>query len=96
MLTIEALSKTTVSLSGRFDASQVQRAEMVLNQITETCILDCTGLEYISSAGIGVILALYKRLDERGGTVKMTNVSALIRQVFHYAGLDKVFSIEGS
>lgn len=94
MLQIETADRSTVLLSGRFDATQVQKAESVLEEIEGDCILDCRGLEYISSAGIGVILATFKRLHDRSASFKMTNVNQEIRQVFRYAGLDKIMGID--
>lgn len=95
MLKAELTGDATVRLTGRFDASQVGVAEAVLDHIETTCTIDCEALEYISSAGIGVILGTYKRLFEKGDTLKMIHVNAQIRQVFKYAGLDKVFVVEG-
>lgn len=94
MLQIETADQATVVLSGRFDASQVRKAESVLEEIEGDCILNCQGLEYISSAGIGVILATFKRLHDRNASLKMTNVNQEIRQVFRYAGLDKIMGID--
>ncbi len=94
MLRIETADRSTVLLSGRFDATQVQKAESVLEEIEGDCILNCQGLEYISSAGIGVILATFKRLNDRSSSLKMTNVNQEIRQVFRYAGLDQILGIE--
>lgn len=91
----ELIGDATVRLTGRFDAAQVGVAEAVLDHVETTCTIDCEALDYISSAGIGVILGTYKRLHEKGETLKMTKVNPQIRQVFKYAGLDKVFIVEG-
>ena len=96
MLKIQRLNDTIVQISGRFDASQVETAEEVLDRVTASLELDCQNLEYISSAGIGVLLGTFKRLHQTGQTLAMTNVNPRIRQVFKYAGLDRVFRIEGS
>lgn len=93
MLQIEATDKSHVTLTGRFDASQVSTAEVVLNDVEGHCILDCQRLDYISSAGIGVILATYKRLHDQGGSLRMINANDHIRQVFRYAGLDKFIDL---
>jgi len=94
MLNIELLENGVVRCAGRFDASQVETAEEVLDHIETSCTLDCTDLEYISSAGIGVLLGTFKRLNGKGETFAMINVNPQIRKVFGYAGLDKVFRIE--
>ena len=43
-----------------------------------------------------MILGTYKRLHDQGHTFKMINVNEHIRQVFRYAGLDKIISMESS
>lgn len=83
-----------VLLSGRLDASQVQKAKDGLAGLDGPSILDFSGLEYISSAGIGVILATYKRLHDAGHSLRLVNMTDRIRNVFQYAGLDRVFTIE--
>lgn len=94
MLKIDLADKSTVVLTGRFDASQVSQADPIFDGLEGNCTIDCKALDYVSSAGIGVILGTYKRLHEAGFTLRMTNVNAMIRQVFKYAGLDKLISME--
>jgi anti-sigma B factor antagonist len=84
----------TVRLTGRFDASQVEAATAVLSALDGPTELDCSGLDYISSAGLGLILVAHKRLQDAGHTLTMTGVSQRIRNVFHYAGLDGILTIE--
>ena len=83
-----------VLLSGRFDASQVEKAKMTFAKITTTSVVDFKNLEYISSAGLGVLLQTQKRLSESGGSIKLKNMNKHIRDVFMYAGFDKIFQIE--
>ena len=83
-----------VMMVGRLDASQAPKAEAVLNKVTGDCIIDCTDLDYVSSAGIGAILATYKRLYDRGQRLRLTNANPQITKVFHYAGLAKLFGME--
>jgi anti-sigma B factor antagonist len=83
-----------VRLIGRLDASQADAATEALRRLTGPAVADCAGLEYISSAGIGVILEVYKRLHEAGHTLVLTNLTPRIRNVFGYAGLDRVLRLE--
>jgi anti-sigma B factor antagonist len=96
MLKIELANKSTIVLTGRFDASQVSQADPIFDSLEGNSILDCKGLDYVSSAGIGVILGTYKRLHDQGLSFKMINVNEHIRQVFRYAGLDKIISMESN
>ena len=93
MLKIEFVDKSTIALTGRFDASQVTRADPFFDSLEGHSTIDCKGLDYVSSAGIGVILGTYKRLNDVGFTLKMINVNEHIRQVFRYAGLDKIINM---
>jgi anti-sigma B factor antagonist len=55
--------------------------------------LDLSGLEYISSAGLGVLLKTQKRLMATGGTLRMARASAHLREIFQYTGFDQIFEI---
>lgn len=94
MFEIKITEPGKVFLSGRFDAAQAENAEAAFKSVNESCVVDCTDLDYISSAGIGVIIATYKRLYDKGADLRLTNLNNRIKQVFHYAGLNKIFNIE--
>lgn len=83
-----------VFLSGRFDASQSEKAKSVFETLNGPTTVDLGGLEYISSAGISVLLAAFKRLRDSGAPFKLVQVPPRIRTVFQYAGLDRIFVIE--
>lgn len=83
-----------VSLSGRFDAAQVEKARAVFDQVKGSATVDFAALEYISSAGLGILLMTQRRLRESGaGGLKLVNLNKHIRDVFQYAGFDKIFEI---
>jgi anti-anti-sigma factor len=50
-------------------------------------------LEYISSAGISVIMQVWKRLDAQGSKLSLVGMIPRVRNVFAYAGLDRVLDI---
>lgn len=83
-----------VALHGRLDASQADLAQERLDRLTGPVTLDFAKLDYISSAGIGVVVETYKRLHRSGGGLKLVNLQPRIRTVFAYAGLDRVLTIE--
>ena len=95
MFEIKFGDKGEVLLDGRFDASQTAVAKSVLAEITDSRVVDCSNLEYISSAGLGILLMTQKRLKAAGGELTLVNVNHHIRDVFRYSGLDQVFKIEG-
>lgn len=93
MLEIREGSNHDLILTGRFDASQVEKARGVFLSLSEGKTLDFSGLEYISSAGLGVLLAAQKRLSQRGHALRLVNVNSHIRDVFRFSGFDQIFEI---
>ena len=85
---------SAIKMVGRFDAAQVRRAQEVLDEIDVSCVVDCSGLEYISSAGLGILLATYKRLHGNGHTIRLTNMRKLVRDVFRYSRMDTIFEVD--
>lgn len=84
-----------VQLSGRLDASQAQRAQDFLDRIGNgPCTLDLAELEYISSAGLGVLLKTHKRLMAGSPGIALVNVNSHVIDIFRYSGFDKLFPIE--
>ena len=57
--------------SGRLDAAQSAKAQAFMDDVTDAATVDFSGLEYISSAGLGVLLKTQKRLAAGGGGLKM-------------------------
>ena len=94
MLTIEAGGDGIVFVRGRLDAAQAAHAQGFLDQVSGTVTLDVGGLEYISSAGLGVLLKSHKRLMGSGGKLRLTGVSPHLRDIFVYSGFDQLFEIE--
>ncbi|PYQ58920.1 MAG: anti-sigma factor antagonist [Acidobacteria bacterium] len=93
MLDIREGSNHDLILTGRFDASQVEKARGVFLALTEGKTVDFTGLDYISSAGLGVLLAAQKRLSQRGQSLRLVNVNNHIRDVLRFSGFDQIFEI---
>lgn len=93
MLDITTGPNGELVLSGRFDASQVEKSKTAFYALPGGAVVDCSKLEYISSAGLGVLLAAQKKLVERGQGLKLVHVSSHIRDVFHFSGFDQIFDI---
>ena len=84
----------TMRFSGRLDAAESDRARAALMPLDRPLTVDLSGLEYISSAGIAVLIEAYKRLTTAGHAFKLTNLQPRVRNVFAYAGLDRLLTIE--
>jgi anti-sigma B factor antagonist len=96
MLEIRFGEDRRVVLAGRLDASQAPHAQEFLDKVQPPCVLDMGALEYISSAGLGVLLKTHKRLLASGSGIRLINVNPHINDVFRYSGMDKLFSIAPS
>lgn len=94
MLDISRNENGDVILTGRFDASQVEKAKAVFNDIDDSCVIDFKNLDYIASAGLGVLLMTQKKLKDKGKGLKLINMNKHISDVFVYAGFNQLFEIE--
>jgi len=94
MLAIESGTNGVVLIAGRLDASEAPRAQTFFDQIQGTVTLDCSRLEYISSAGLGVLLKTQKRLLGSGGKLRLTGVNSHLSDILGYSGFDQIFEIE--
>jgi anti-anti-sigma factor len=94
MFDIEIKDNGEVFLSGRFDATQVDRARQEFDRIHTSCRVNFENLDYISSAGLGVLLSVQKRLSNTGGRLTLAGLNQHIREVFQIAHFDQVFEIE--
>ena len=93
MLTIESGPPGIVIVHGRLDAAQSPAAQSFLDGVSGNVTLDCAALEYISSAGLGVLLKTQKRLKSTGGALRLQGVSRHVHDIFKYAGFDQIFEI---
>ena len=85
-----------VSVKGRLDTNTSPLLEKVVNEIDETTkdlIIDMEGLEYVSSAGLRVLLAAQKKMN-KVGTMKVINVCDAIMEVFEITGFADILVIE--
>jgi anti-sigma B factor antagonist len=81
-------------LSGRLDSAQADRLREELKPVETSCELNFADLDYISSACLGVLLGVQRRLSEHGHSLTLTNMSRHIRELFSIAGFSQVFIIK--
>jgi len=93
MLKIEWGPQGAVVIEGRLDAAQAAAAQAFLDGVSGSVVLDCTALEYLSSAGLGVLLKTQKRLKAGAGQLRLTGVNRHVHDIFRYAGFDQIFEI---
>ncbi len=93
MFSITVNDTGTIVLTGRLDAAQVDRAREVFALLETSAVVDFKELDYISSAGLGVLLATQQRLKKSGKAIKLINMNRMVRDVFKIARFDLIFEI---
>lgn len=97
-MTIEKIAegnKLTIALTGRLDTITAPKLEAELKQNTsgvQELVLDFAGLEYLSSAGLRVLLAAQKVMNRQGSMV-VKNVNETIMEIFEVTGFVDVLNI---
>ena len=87
----------TVAISGRLDtntAPELQDALVSAIQGMKQVDLDLAGLDYISSAGLRVLLFLHKQCTGAGAGLSIFNCNEMAMDVFRMTGFDKILHIQ--
>ena len=89
-------SAAVIGITGRLDTVTAPELEEYINSRlggVETLTLDCAGLEYISSAGLRVLLRTQKKMAACG-ELKLIHVSPIIMEIFEITGFNEILTIE--
>ncbi len=96
-MTIQKVQKQDeliVSIQGRLDTLTAPELEHVLaEENPEKLVFDLKELEYISSAGLRVLLAAHKRMSSKGGVI-VRNSNEIVREVFEVTGFVDILTLE--
>ena len=87
----------TLGITGRLDTTTAPNLEAVINEISEDTkelIFNMAELEYISSAGIRVLLSAYKKTNQSGGIMRIEKANDIVREVFEMTGLLEMLNQE--
>ena len=90
------VENTTIDIVGRLDTTTAPSLEKMLNEDvgeSKNLIFDFKGLEYISSAGLRVLLSAQKRM-QKIGSMKVINVCEEVMEVFEITGFADILTIE--
>jgi anti-anti-sigma factor len=86
-----------LSVEGRMDTGNTAIFEEAIAPILKSdlkeLIIDCTGLEYISSSGLRQFLVLQKFISEKGGSLKVRGLRPEIKDIFDLTGFTNIFNI---
>ena len=88
--------ETVVAIAGRLDTTTAPVLEKTINEDigdAKNLVLDVNGLEYISSAGLRVLLGAQKKM-QKIGSMKVVNVCAEVMEVFEMTGFADILVIE--
>lgn len=86
----------TLALEGRLDTMTAPELEAELNASldgADSLTLDFAKLDYISSAGLRVLLSAHKRMSGKGG-MKVKNVNEIVQEVFDVTGFADILTVE--
>jgi len=89
-------SKLVIALEGRLDTTTAPDLEKELKTSLDgvtDLTLDLTNLDYISSAGLRVLLSTHKTMMKQG-QMKLTNASDIVKEVFDVTGFSDILTIE--
>lgn len=87
----------TLSVKGRIDTITSKDLDKEINDEIgnfESLILDFTDLEYISSAGLRVLITTQKKLKSENIPFVIKNVDDSVKEIFRMSGFDKILKIE--
>ncbi|MGN0779168.1 MAG: STAS domain-containing protein [Aristaeellaceae bacterium] len=88
-------SELTIALEGRLDTVTSPALETELQQAmsgAESLILDLAKLDYVSSAGLRVLLSAHKVMARKGG-MKIIHVNEIVNEVFDVTGFADILNI---
>ena len=88
--------ETTIEIVGRLDTTTAPALDKTINEDvldTKNLVLNLSGLEYISSAGLRVLLSAQKKM-QKNGSMKVTNVCEEVMEVFEMTGFADILVIE--
>lgn len=92
--------KTVVSLSGRIDSTAAVEFEDqlvdIINKGTNVMVVDFLNVQFISSAGLRVLLLAAKKVKPYGGKIHLCNMSKDVREVFDISGFSSIFNIHNA
>ena len=90
-------AEATLALEGKLSVATSPDLEAAINDLPESTtafVIDLTNLDYISSAGLRVLVSTEKLATRRGGSMRLVHPNDEVTEVFEMTGLSDVFTIE--
>ena len=99
-MTVEKMvngEELVVKVEGRIDTTTAKEFEeqtaSVLEESVTSLVMDFSGVDYISSAGLRVVLVLIKRMKGQG-SMRITNTNEMVKEIFEVTGFTDLVEIE--
>lgn len=90
--------RLTIFLQGELDHHEVKQSMSVIDDLMadympRDCILDLSGLSFMDSSGIALMLKLHRKMSEGGGRAAVENISGQPLRVIDASGIDRIIKI---
>jgi len=89
-----------ITICGRLDADSSPEAEKVVKEVleqpTDRLLFDLGELEYLSSAGLRVLLSAAKEMKRRGGKIVLCSLNPFVKEIFEVSGFQSLIDITDS
>ena len=93
--TVGAVS--VVQCEGKLDTNTSAAAQEYLNQLMDggasKILIDFSGVDFVSSAGLRVLLVTTKRLSGSGGSLRVCGLNETVNEVFEFSGFSTILSV---
>ncbi len=94
----ESRDLLTVKVDGDIDVNSVRQLRKSMEENIEkdkpSILMDCEKLNYIDSTGLGVLVSILKKVQEYGGSIRITALKPYLKKIFEITGLTGIFEIE--
>ena len=91
-------SEMTVQLIGELDTmattEQADELQQVLNIADKALLIDCSEMEYISSAGLRFFMQLKRESAAKGGSIRIAHLNEDVADIFRMSGFQNIFQID--
>ena len=100
LTTQESNGVTVVGFEGKLDTNTCPDAEVLMKKTLDDgakkILVDFTKLDFVSSAGLRVLLFTAKRLESSGGALRICGLNETVGEIFEISGFDTILSVFGT
>ncbi|NNL76045.1 MAG: STAS domain-containing protein [Desulfobacterales bacterium] len=90
----------SITIKGRLEADSSPEAEKVVREVlrgpTTRLLFNLSGLEYLSSAGLRVVLTAAKEMKRRDGKIVLCSLNEFVKEIFEVSGFQSLIPITDS